>query len=326
MLVWLIRYLDYLITAAKLSKTLSENHIGAGALVHDVPLGLFVVLFIPAWMYRAINHRVRKEWAVFLTIFVELLLERALVMYSMLYLYLDKQKRTFSQVLWHAVWMFHLSLIIYKLLPVFICFSLFNTPGLRSALYASITGGKSHGTDGSSRRSRQDSEAEANASSCPGIDRPDATSVMPPSSSPKDRTLPAFVPKSAAPAGVSSCCAAVEIVDTPFGPVEILANTTSVTLASPDKRTNLAFVLKSADPAEVSPGGPAERVVDTPPSPVAVLSNSASVAPSASSEEPTQPEFMPNSADPAEVSPGGSAERVVDMPVCPVAVPSDSSL
>ena len=88
LLVWLIRYLDYLITAAKLSKTLSENHIGAGALVHDMPLGLFVVLFIPAWMYRAINHRVRKEWAVFLTIFVELLLESALVMYSMLYLYL----------------------------------------------------------------------------------------------------------------------------------------------------------------------------------------------------------------------------------------------
>ena len=276
LLVWLIRYLDYLIISAKLPKTQSESHRNAAALVHDVLLGVFVVFFVPAWMYRAINHRVRKEWAFYLTLFVELLLEIALVVYYVLYLYFYKERRTFAQLVWYAVWLLHLSLIIYNLLPVFICFSFINAPGRRAALYASITGGTTHATDNFSLRSRQDSEAKANASSCPGIDQPDATHVTQAASSPEDRTLPAFVPKIVSPVRVASCRAAVEIVDTPFGPVEILANTTSVTLASPDKRSNPTFVLESADPAEHSPGGSAERVVDTPFGPIVVPSDSSS--------------------------------------------------
>ena len=109
--------------------------------MHDVLLGMFVVLFIPASMYRAINHRVRKEWAVYVTLFVELLLEIALVVYYVLYLYFDKERRMFAQLAWHAVWLFYQCLIIYKLLPVFICLPFNCIQKRHNALFHSITGG-----------------------------------------------------------------------------------------------------------------------------------------------------------------------------------------
>ena len=138
--VLLIRYLDYLITTT-LPKTQST-----GELVHDVLLGVFVVFFIPAWMYRVINHHLRKERAVYLTLFVELLLEIALVVYYVFgtgttFLYFDKESRTFAQLVWHAVWLLQLSLIIYKLLPVFICLPFNCIKKRHDALFHSITGG-----------------------------------------------------------------------------------------------------------------------------------------------------------------------------------------
>ena len=226
--MWLIRYLNYLLTATLANKQ-SECHKSTGAfvaqLVHDVLLGILVVLFIFAYIFRSANTRMRKEWAIYVTLFVELLLESALVVYYVLYLYFDKPSHT-SQVVWHGVWIFHLSLIIYRLLPVFICFPFICIPGRRAAFFKSITGGRRHRNKGSRRRSTQiqnTNNVSANVPNSAGSDRADSTPVAT-SSLPGQRSQPAFVPKSAA---VSPRGRAERVVDTPFGPVAVISDSSS---------------------------------------------------------------------------------------------------
>ena len=225
LLVWLIRYLDYLLTATLAIKQ-SESHKGTGEfvaqLVNDVLLGVLVVLFILAYIFRSANTRLRREWAVYVTLLVEMLLEIALVVYFVLYLYTVKPSHT-SQVVWHAVWIFHLSLIIYKLLPIFICLPFICIPGRRAAFFKSITGGRRHKNRGSRRRSTQDTNNANAVPNSAGIDRADSTPDAS-SSSPDQRSQPAFVPKSAA---VSSRGLAERVVDTPFGPVAVISDSSS---------------------------------------------------------------------------------------------------
>ena len=76
LLVWLLRYLEYLIIRCQ---DFLEKF--GGQLVEDVLIGIFVMLFLHAWIYRAIIHHSRKEWSVYLTLFLEMVLEIALVVY-----------------------------------------------------------------------------------------------------------------------------------------------------------------------------------------------------------------------------------------------------
>ena len=127
--MWLIRYVEYLFTAtlayttcagAKGANSTNSGSTGFGALgdtlVDDVLLGVFVVLFILAYIYRSVKTRLRHEKVVYATLFVELLLETALVLYYVIHLFVDKfGRKHFALVMWHVVWIIHLSLIIYKL-------------------------------------------------------------------------------------------------------------------------------------------------------------------------------------------------------------------
>ena len=118
LLVWLFRYIEYLLTTSiECQQLLGE--FGA-QLVDDVLLGVLVVLFLPAWIYRSWDTPNRSAVAVYATLFVEMLLEIALVLYYVSLPFVDEKSRTFALVGYHAVWMFHLSLIIYKLLVLFV--------------------------------------------------------------------------------------------------------------------------------------------------------------------------------------------------------------
>ena len=124
LLVWLIRYMEYLFTAtlayttcagAKGANSTNAGSTGFGALgttlVDDVLLGVIL-----AYIYRSVKTRLRHEKVVYATLFVELLLETALVLYYVIHLFVDKSGRKhFGLVMWHDVWIIHLSLIIYKL-------------------------------------------------------------------------------------------------------------------------------------------------------------------------------------------------------------------
>ena len=136
LLVWLIRYVEYLFTAtlanttcagAEGANSTNAGSTGSGALgatlVDDVLLGVFVVLFILAYIYRSAKTWLRHEKVVYATLFVELLLETALVLYYVIHLFVYKSSRThFALVMWHVIWIIHLSLIIYKLLVLLVWF------------------------------------------------------------------------------------------------------------------------------------------------------------------------------------------------------------
>ena len=75
-----------------------------GAQLVDVMLlGVLVVLFLHAWIYRSWDTPNRSAVAAYATLFVEMLLEIALILYYMILPFVDEKSRTFSLLGYHAV-------------------------------------------------------------------------------------------------------------------------------------------------------------------------------------------------------------------------------
>lgn len=88
------------------------EYCGAGcAVVNNVLLGVFIVLFIGAWIDSSQNTR---RTVVYFTLAVELCVEMLHVELSLVYLY-PCERFYFWQYFGHIGWMLHLLLIIYKL-------------------------------------------------------------------------------------------------------------------------------------------------------------------------------------------------------------------
>lgn len=148
LIVWLIRYVEYLLTGGlgnSLCKEFDDKNcwgIFGCRFIDDGLLGVFVVLFIAAWIYRTQDCFAQYRYAevVFGTIFLELILEIVLLIYFMFGMFGHKKNNTFGVIVWHLVWMFHLLLLIYKLFVVHYCF--LDNKLLRKELLESITGSK----------------------------------------------------------------------------------------------------------------------------------------------------------------------------------------
>ena len=136
LILWLIRYLEFLLTS-----TLANKDCSLGVpLVDKVVLGVLVVLFIAAYIYRSWKTRLQYQVVMYLTLFVELLLEITLVVYFVIRLFNKRSSLSFSQLVWHVVWIFHMGLIIFKLVGLLVWFIFYLISGDLAKLTEFITG------------------------------------------------------------------------------------------------------------------------------------------------------------------------------------------